>query len=351
MNKREDNPVILITGGSGFLGQFIIREFLDLSSPVQPKEIRVFDLKPFPPEWPENVRFIHGDVTDPASLTKAIQHVDVVIHAAAVIDWGIKDESEVLRINVGGTENVINACKANGTPNLILTSSLDSVYTGSPLVNIDETQPYPTKYATSYCKSKTLAEQLIIAANGEKMKTCILRPADIYGEGDPYHIDPLIDMAKSGFYVRLGNGRAKCQHVYVGNMAHAHVLVADALLKNNTSVEGNAYFITDSQPINFFTFFDQVVLNAGYTISPKNVWIPKGPAFIIASFAEFGAWLLRPIKKVDLKFSRFAVSYTCNDFTFTAEKAKRDFGFTPKYSSEEAMERTASYFLSTTYKS
>ena len=267
MNKREENPVMLITGGSGFLGQFIIREFWILLLLVQPKEIRVFDLKPFPSVVSDKVNFINGDVTDLVSLTKATQGVDVVIHSAAIIDWGVKDESEVLRINVGGTENVIKACRTNGIPNLILTSSLDSVYTGSPLVDIDETQPYPKKFATSYCKSKTLAEQLVIAANSDLLKTCILRPADIYGEGDPYHIDPLIDMAKSGFYVRLGNGRARCQHVYVGNMAHAHVLVADALLKNNKEVEGNAYFITDSPPSNFFTFLRSGCVEGRYTVS------------------------------------------------------------------------------------
>lgn len=344
MNKREENPVILITGGAGFLGKFIVEELLDPSSPVQPGEIRVFDLQPVLSPLSDKVSYINGDVTDLVTLTKAIAGVDVVIHSAAIIDWGVKDESEVLRINVGGTENVIKACKENGTPNLILTSSLDSVYTGSPLVDIDEAQPYPTNFATSYCKSKTLAEQLVKAANGHLLKTCILRPADIYGEGDPYHIDPLIDMAESGFYVRLGNGQARCQHVYVGNMAYAHVLAADALLKRNRAVEGSAYFITDSAPSNFFTFFDQVVLKAGYRIKPKNLWIPKGLAYVIASFAELGTWLVRPIKKVDLKFSRFAVSYTCNDFTFTADKAKRDFGFMPKYSGEEAMKRTARYY-------
>jgi nucleoside-diphosphate-sugar epimerase len=344
MNKGEENPVMLITGGSGFLGQFMVKELLDPSSPLQPKEIRVFDLKPFPSALPDKVSFINGDVTDLVSLSKAMAGVDVVIHSAAIIDWGVKDDSEVMRINVGGTENVIKACKENGTPNLILTSSLDSVYTGSPLVDIDEAQPYPTSFATSYCKSKTLAEQLVKAANSHLLKTCILRPADIYGEGDPYHIDPLIEMAKSGFYVRLGNGQARCQHVYAGNMAYAHVLAAGALLNNNKAVEGNAYFITDSQSSNFFTFFDQVVLNAGYRIRPKNLWIPKGLAYLIASFAELGVWLIRPFKKVDLKFSRFAVSYTCNDFTFTADSAKRDFGFLPKYSVEEAMKRTARYY-------
>ncbi len=111
-----------------------------------------------------------------------------------------------------------------------------------------------------------------MAAQGENLKTCILRPSDIYGEEDPYHIGSLIDMAKTGFYVRLGNGKSKCQHVYVGNMAHAHVLAANALLQNNKKIMGNAYLITDGPGSNFFKFFDKIVSGAGYKIFPKNLW-------------------------------------------------------------------------------
>ena len=77
-------------------------------------------------------------------------------------------------------------------------------------------------------------------------------------------------MAKTGFYVRLGNGRSKCQHVYVGNMAHARVLTAVALWNGNRKVDGQVYFITDSEAKNFFKFLDQVVAGAGYKIFPKN---------------------------------------------------------------------------------
>ena len=183
-----------------------------------------------------------------------------------------------------------------------------------------------------------------MAAQGENLKTCILRPSDIYGEEDPYHIGSLIDMAKTGFYVRLGNGKSKCQHVYVGNMAHAHVLAANALLQNNEKVLGKAYLITDGPGSNFFTFFDQIVSGAGYNIFPKNFWIPRRIAFAMGSISEFAAWLVSPIKKYNPKFSRFAVIYTCNDFTFNSNKAKTDFGWEPKYSTPEAIENTISYY-------
>jgi hypothetical protein len=54
--------------------------------------------------------------------------------------------------------------------------------------------------------------------------------------------------------------------------------------------------------------------------------------------------LIRPVKKFNPKFSRFAVMYTCNDFTFTSAKAANDFGFIPKYSKEEAFKITVRYY-------
>jgi len=77
-----------------------------------------------------------------------------VIHSAAIIDWGTKSKKEVLDVYVGGTENIINACLENGVKYLIYTSSLDAVFTGTPLINIDETQPYPDKHHTIYCEQK-----------------------------------------------------------------------------------------------------------------------------------------------------------------------------------------------------
>ena len=342
--EYNNHPVFLITGGSGFLGKRIVEELLDQESPVQPAEIRVFDIKDYQGIQNKKVKYIQGDVRNYEEIDKACEGVSVVIHSAAIIDWGTQPESVVFEINVGGTENVIKACLSNKVPYLVYTSSLDAVFTGSPLVDIDESQPYPKRPQTSYCDSKIRSEKLVMSAHGEKLKACILRPSDIYGEEDPYHIGSLINMAKGGFYVRLGNGKSKCQHVYVGNMAYAHVLAAAELIRGNTKILGNAYLITDGPGSNFFSFFDQIVAGAGYKIFPKNLWLPKWLAYSMGSVSEFFAWIISPIKKYNPKFSRFAVVYTCNDFTFNSEKAKNDFGWIPKYSTTKAIENTILYY-------
>ncbi|HHE65417.1 MAG TPA: NAD-dependent epimerase/dehydratase family protein [Bacteroidetes bacterium] len=341
---KLNNPNILITGGSGFLGQRIVEEFLLDDSPIKPGLVKVFDIKPYVGEFDDKIEYIKGDVRDTDAVNKACEGIDIVIHAAAIIDWGTKSEKEVLSINVDGTKNIIEACKTNGVKYLVYTSSLDAVFTGKPLINIDESQEYPEKHQTIYCESKHLSEVEVMNVNSDQLKTCVLRPSDIYGEADPYHIDALIEMAMSGFYVRLGNGKSKCQHVYVGNMAYAHVLAASEMWNGNKNLFGEIFFITDGEGENFFKFFDQVVAGAGYKIFPKNLWLPKGLAYTIGSISELIAVLMRPIKRYNPKFSRFAVIYTCTDFTFSAKKAEKSFGYKPKYNLDQSLEKTIGFY-------
>ena len=350
------SPTILLTGGSGFLGRAIVKELLDPGSPVSPSFLRIFDLSPYNGASDGRIEMVTGDIRDAAAVGEACRGIDLVIHAAAVVDWGTRPENEVLAVNFDGTRHVVRACLENRVRHLVYTSSLDAVFEGKPLVNIDESIPYPQNHPNMYCRSKYLAEKLVLESNGSRfpgsppnsgtreMTTCALRPADIYGEGDPYHIGSLINMARGGFYVRLGNGSAKSQHVYAGNMAWAHVLAAKGLLEGNPAVEGQPYFITDGPPENFFRFFDRIVEGAGYPIWPKKLWIPRDIAFAMGMVTEGVAFMMRPVKKYVPKFSRFAVIYTCSDFTFTAAKAKMDFGFEPKYSAEEAYRLTVDHY-------
>jgi nucleoside-diphosphate-sugar epimerase len=344
MNQQNTSPLrILVTGGTGFLGQNIIKELHDQTF-MEVNEILNLDVKRPSGEIERLSKHVQGDIRDYETVRNATQGIDAVIHAAAIVDWGTHSPEKVYEVNFTGTENIINACRENDVKYLVYTSTLDVVINGEPLVDIDESQPYPDRSMNMYCESKMLAEKAVINANLDGLKTSILRPSDIYGEGDPYHIDSLINMAKTGFYIRLGNGRSKCQHVYVGNMAWAHIQLLHAMTGENRDVLGQVYFITDGPSANFFSFFDQFVHGSGYKIWPKNLWIPEKLALFMGASNELVAWLLRPVFKTNPKFSRFAVFYTCTDFTFSAEKAIRDFGFLPKYDQHKSLARTIEHY-------
>ncbi len=337
-------PVLLITGGAGFLGRVIVQEFLAEDSPLVPKEIRVFDLVPYPGNEDKRVVGIQGDIRNYDALLAACRGVNLVIHAAAIVDWGTHSEEEVYGTNAEGTANVIQACREAGVGYLVYTSSLDTIFSGEPRVNIDETLPIPEAPYNMYCHSKSMGEKMVLEANGESLKTCALRPSDIYGEQDPYHMGSLLGMVKMGVYVRLGDGSARCQFVYVGNMAHAHVAAAHALMNGNEQVAGQVYFITDGPGQNFFAFFERIISAAGYRMWLPDLSLPRGLAYAMASFSEGMARVLRPFVSYHPSLSRFAVTYTCTDMVFSAGRAARDFGWQPKYSEREALERTIAYY-------
>jgi nucleoside-diphosphate-sugar epimerase len=335
---------ILITGGSGFMGRAIVEELTDPSCPIEPDLIRIFDVHEYKGPDNQRIQMVTGDIRDYTQVAEACRDIDVVIHSAAIVDWGTKSDEEIFSVNVEGTRNILRACREQKGKALVFTSSLDAVFNGKPLVDIDESLPYPETHSNSYCTSKYRSEKLVMENSGNGLRACIIRPSDVYGEGDPYHIGSLIEMAKGGFYIRLGNGKSKCQHVYAGNIAWAHVLAAHAMLTGNKTVDGNVYFITDGPGSNFFSFYDQIIRASGYRIWPKNLWIPRGVAMALGFLSEALAVIARPFKRYTPKMSRFAVTYTCTDFTFNSEKAKRDFGFVPKYSREEAFARTVQYY-------
>lgn len=344
--KQNKGFKVLLTGGAGFLGCTMINELLKPDGIIPFRELRILDQNRGGIPDDERIMFIEGDVRDSRITDPATRDVDLVIHSAAIVDWGTKSKEEVLSVNYGGTSNMLESARRNGVKVFVLTSSLDVLFDGKPKRDVDENHPYPEKHSTSYCESKYLAEKEVIAANSPDFKTAVLRPADIYGEGDPYHIGSLIDMVKGGFYVRLGNGSAKSQHVYVGNIAHAHLQLSEALLNENIVAAGKCYFITDGPGSNFFTFFDSIVRASGYRIWPKDLWLPEGLAYTIGSLSELIAKMVRPLKYYNPKFSRFAVKYTCTDYTFNADRARKDFGFEPIYSEVEAFDRTVKYWAS-----
>ena len=121
-------------------------------------------------------------------------------------------------------------------------------------------------------------------------------------------------------------------------------MAADALIQGNPEIEGRAYFITNGEGANFFHFYEWIVEEAGYKIWPENLWLPRKLAYAMGSISEDLAFLMRPIKRYQPKFIRFAFTYTCNDFIFSADKDRQDFGFEPKYSAEEALQRTIEYY-------
>ena len=86
------------------------------------------------------------------------------------------------KVNVDGTKAIIAAAQAQGVRKLVYTSSAGVIFNGGDLINVDERAPAPKNSMDAYNESKVKAEELVLAANGEKgLLTVSLRPAGIFG--------------------------------------------------------------------------------------------------------------------------------------------------------------------------
>ena len=358
-NTRTAGPRrVLVTGGAGFLGRALLEELRKAPQDggAPPEEIRVYDLRPLEPEAVDGVTSIVGDVRDFERLLEACHDVDVVVHAASLVDFGHATDTLLDSVNITGTENTIRACRAAGVRALIHTSSMDVVYAGRPVVDGDETLAYPERFADTYARSKAIAEQAVVRANGTprtarpgendadaRLRTCVIRPCGMYGEADPYHVSNVLRMLQAGkLAARIGSGKAVFQHVYVGNVAHAHVLAVRNLLEPDPPAAGEIYLVTDFPAINFFDFMEPIMRRLGHPMPSRRVPFPI--VFALGTALEFASTLCRPFFSFQPTLTRSSVRIVCQDFCFVGDKAVRDLGYKPIYSEAESLDRTVEYF-------
>jgi nucleoside-diphosphate-sugar epimerase len=320
----------LVIGGAGMLGYELARQLRALD-----KEVRILDLQQVAdPELDSRV----GDIRRRGDVRSACEGMEVVFQTAAAV-WDVRTPARLYEeVNVDGNRLVIEACRELGVRRLVYTSTLDVVVDGRrPIADGDESLPYPRRLPRDpYCRTKILAEQMMLAANGAELAVCALRPVGMYGPRDRYHLGNVLDMARKGTYVRLGSGRARFSHAYSENVAHAHVLAAQHLFPGSR-VAGRVYFIGDHYPPgNLFDFMEPYLQALGYPV-PR--WsIPYAVAYPLAWAAE----LVAPRSN----FNRFAVIQTCVDHTYRHDRAERDFAYRPIVSREEAFRRTLAWLRS-----
>ncbi|MEM1414017.1 MAG: NAD-dependent epimerase/dehydratase family protein [Myxococcota bacterium] len=348
MGARRVEKVV-ITGGTGFLGEALTRQLLgrEGSPALRAEAVVQLDLSPPAPALATadpRVAWLRGDVRDRASLVPAFRGADVVFHCAALVDWGRARRDALLEVNVAGTANVLAACRDAGVPVLVHTSTMDVVYEGRAIPRGDETLPYPERFETDYCESKALAEKQVLAwaASSERPALAVVRPVGMYGEGDPYHVtQSLLQAEKGALVARLGDGRAIFSHVYVGNVAHGMILAAERLLAGDAQARGRVYFVCDDEePNNFFDFMAPIMEGLGHRFPPRWASIPAGPAKLVAGAVARVA----RARGTEPTVTPESINMICRDFAFTDARARRELGYAAAFSGEEARARTIAWF-------
>lgn len=176
---------VLVTGGTGFLGAYILRELVEKGYPV--RAIRRSDKQPFyiSPSILEKVEWVPGDIMDTSSLEEAMEGVDAVIHAAAKVSFAGSDKHELFTTNIEGTANVVNIAIEQGIRRLVHVSSVAALgRTGKGEKVTEEKKWESNKNQTTYGISKFHGELEVWRAIGEGLSAVIVNPSTILGYGD-----------------------------------------------------------------------------------------------------------------------------------------------------------------------
>ena len=304
---------ILVTGGGGFLGGAIVKALVDRGDAVTS-----FSRGFYPELHRWQVRQIQGDIADPRAVMAACEGVDTVYHVAARAGvWGKYDD--FYRANVIGTENVIAACRENGVQRLVYTSSPSVIFHGGDMEGVDESVPYPGGFHAPYPETKALAEKKVRAAAEAFLCSIILRPHLIWGPGDNHLLPGIISRAKR--LRRIGDGLNVVDTIYVDNAAHAHVLAGDRL-KEDPSLSGNIYFISQDEPIPLWDMVDHFLDAA--ELPPVKGKIPASVAYGLGALLEL-LYRVFPLKG-EPAMTWFAARELATSHWFDISRARKRIG-------------------------
>lgn len=339
---------ILVTGPGGFLGRYIVEQLI-----ARGDSVRGLARGDYPELSALGVDMVQGDLADRETVAAACERVDCVIHVAGKVGvWG--KWFHYFRANIHGTLNILSACKQLGIERLVFTSSPSVTFAGRDQQGVDESVPYPTSWLSHYPHSKAIAEQMVLAANGEQvaggggLKTCALRPHLVWGPRDHHLVARLIERAKSGQLRRVGDGANRVDMIYVENAAEAHLLAADALATDDSPVAGNAYFLSQGEPVNCWDWVDQILALAN--LPPVGKSISRSSAYWVGAALESAYWARRQWHK-EPRMMRFVAQQLATDHWFDISAARRDLGYQPRVSTEEGMRRLGAWIAEQKRKS
>jgi len=295
---------VVITGGGGFVGYNLCSELLKEGCKVILVDI-------FPPkhDLPLNCIFEQGDITDAEFMNRVCDGATTVYHLASYGMSGLEslERERICAINVLGTINALSAAKLGNVSFFIYVSTYNTVFIDTPISDGDENlTPHPPEaYKDDYSRTKALAESQVLAANNSLssnnnfLRTCVIRPAAIYGPGETRHFPRILDTAQRGFLrFVFGDASSRVDWLHVRNLtqalSNAERCLADEAQEDmgreskvemeKRKVAGEVFFISDGKPVNNFEFIRPILEGCGYDY--PNVRLPYSLIMATAHVVE-----------------------------------------------------------------
>lgn len=220
---------VFVTGGTGFIGEKLIRQLLSRGYEVN--ALYRSESKKNALDLPQ-VNWIAGDITDENCLMVGTKGCEVVFHVAAYAVAWEEHPGDFRKFNVQGTVNLLNAALANGVKKVVFTSTAGIL--GPSLHNtITEESISPLPHFTGYESSKAEAEQLIINEYVKKkgLNVVIVNPTRVFGPGPLNQGNSTTLMIKKyiegKWHILPGNGNAVGNYAFVDDVVNGHLLAMD----------------------------------------------------------------------------------------------------------------------------
>lgn len=311
---------VLVTGGGGFLGRGIVFALLG-----EGHAVRTLTRSEYPELSEAGVETFQGDIADAEAVSQAAKGCDVVFHVAAMVGAAGAYE-DFHRTNVVGTQNVLAACRTHGVGRLVYTSTPSVIFSHQDLEGVDESHPYPASYDAFYPQTKAEAEQIVMAASDEALRTVCLRPHIIWGPNDTSLLPRLQQRADKLKRIVTDGPPKKMDITFIDDAVAAHLLAANALQARPTEVGGKAYFISSGEPVEIWPFIDAVLQATGN--GPIRGSAPRGLALAAGWVFETAHKLLGA--QGEPRMSRWIVRELTTSHWFDISAARRDLGYEPQ---------------------
>lgn len=319
---------ILVTGGTGFTGSALVHRLLDLGHTVVALDYRPgLDTD----RLRERGAVVHlGSVTDRTMVNRVMDGVDVVHHLAAAFRELNVPRSHYHAVNVDGTRNVLDAALEHGVRRFINCSTC-GVHgnVASPPAGEDA----PITPADYYQQTKYEAEPLVQEYAARGLPAVTLRPAAIYGPGDPERFFMIFRRVARGRFPMFGSGRTLYHPLYIDNLVDAFLLAQDS-----SESSGRPYLIADAE----YHSIETIVRRVAAALDVE-VRIPHYPVLPLVVAGHVVEKACKPFGITPPIFPR-RVDWFRQNRAFDISRARAELGYRPEVDLDEGLRRTAAWY-------
>lgn len=320
---------ILVTGGTGFTGSHLTRRLLQ-----QGHQVVVLDNKPgiFYDELKHMGAEIYlGSVADRDLADKVTQECEIVHHLAAAFRQVNLPQEIYWNVNVEGTRYLLEAALKYGVQKFVYCSTCG---VHGDVKKTPSGEDAPIAPADYYQYTKYEGEKIIPEFVKQGLKVVTLRPAAIYGPGDPERFSILFKKVNQGRFLMFGSGKSHYHPLYIDNLVDALELAAASDRGN-----GEVYLIADEH---YYSLDDLVKeIAKALKVDLNLIHLPFFPLWTAAFATEM---LYKPFPGVDPPLFRRRVDWFRQNRAFDINKAKRELGYQPKVTLAEGLSKTAQWY-------